>query len=76
MPSEPTAVARLVGKNVAKHILGKQHVEIGGTRQQRHGGGVHQHVRKLYIRITLPDASDHIPPQARTVEHVGLVNRK
>ena len=37
----------LVGEDVAEHVLGEEHVEVGGARDQLHRGVVDEHVLEL-----------------------------
>ena len=49
---------RLVAEDVAEHVLGEDHVEVGRARDELHGGVVHQQVLEL-------DAAGSRRPRAR-----------
>ena len=66
---------RLVGKDVAEQVFRQQHVERTRARQQVHRGRVHQHVLEPYIgKFLAYHPRYHFPPQARGVQHIGLVD--
>ena len=65
----------LVREDVAEHVLGQDHVEVGRPRYQLHGRVVDQHVLERDARVVRRDALDHLAPEARRLEDVGLVDR-
>ena len=66
--------SRLVGKNVAEHILGKEHVEIRWPHDQQHGRCINIHVRELDVAVILANPCDHFAPQPRALQHVALIH--
>ena len=46
-----------------------------GGCDELHGGVVDEHVLQLDVRVVLRDAVDLLAPEARGLEHVGLVHR-
>ena len=51
LPSRPDRARDhrgLVGEDVAEHVLGQDHVEVAGARDQLHRGVVDQHVLELH----------------------------
>ena len=66
--------AGLVGKNVAKHIFGEQHIEVCRPRHQCHRGRIDIHVGELHVGIVLPNSRDDIAPQTRAIQNVGLID--
>ena len=67
--------AGLVAEHVAEQVLGGDHVELLGLADELHGAVVHEHVAHLDVRVALRDADGDGAPQARALEHVGLVDR-
>ncbi len=66
----------LIGQDVAKHVLGDRDVEITRSADQMHGGGIHQHVLEVHVReLVAHRALGHLAPQARSLQHVGFVDR-
>ncbi len=65
---------RLVGEDVAEHVLAEDHVELLRPLDQLHGGVVDVHVGQFHIRIFLGDAGDDLAPEHRGGEDVGLVD--
>ena len=67
---------RLVGEDVAEHVLHHHHVEIARAPDEMHGRGVHQHVLVGDIgELAGHDPIDHRAPEARCLQHVRLVDR-
>ena len=66
---------RLVAEHVAEEVLGGDDVELLGVADELHGAVVHEHVAHLDVRVALRDPDGHGAPQARALEHVGLVDR-
>src|SRR6266853_1047777 len=66
--------AGLIGKDVAEHVFGEDHVELGGLDDQRHGGRVYVHVGELYIGKIAGDASDDFSPETRALQNIRLVD--
>src|ERR1035438_10189186 len=68
--------AGLVGQDVAEHVLGEDDVEFGGLEDERHGGRVHIHVRKLDIGKIAGDASYDFTPKPRALQNIRLIDRE
>ena len=68
----------LVGQDVAEHVLGDRHVEVARAADQVHRRRVDQHVLELHVGklVAHRRASRDLAPQARGLEHVGLVDRR
>ena len=49
-PSEPGQHRGLIGQDVAKHVLGDEHVKVARPADQMHGGGIHQHMVERHVR--------------------------
>ena len=65
-----------VGEDVAEHVFRHDHVEVARPLQKMHGGRVHQHVLEAHVgKFAGHDPIDHRAPEARGLEHVGLVDR-
>ena len=65
----------LVGQDVAKHVLGDHHVEVGRAADQLHGRVVHQQVLDFHIGVfLLADAVHNLAPHAAGFKHVGLID--
>uniref|UniRef100_A0A914Y8I1 Uncharacterized protein n=1 Tax=Panagrolaimus superbus TaxID=310955 RepID=A0A914Y8I1_9BILA len=66
---------RLIGEDVAEHVLGDDHVVLARLGQQVHRHRIDQLVFQCHVRELLaPDACRHVTPQARGFQHVGLVH--
>jgi hypothetical protein len=44
-----------VGQDVAEHVFGDDHIHPGGTGDQAHRSGIHQHVLQFDIRVLRAD---------------------
>ncbi len=66
---------RLVREHVAEEVLGDDDVEVGRPADELHGGVVDQHVLELHPGVGRGRADDLLSPEARRLEHVGLVDR-
>ena len=66
--------AGLVGEDVAEHVLGDDHVEMGRLAYDLHRGVVHEHEFQLHFGVPGRHILRDLPPQARGFEHVGLVH--
>src|SRR6266545_4459509 len=64
----------LVGQDVAEGVLGHDGVEVRRLVHERHRAVVHEHVLELHLGIVLRHARDHLAPQLRHYEHIGLVH--
>ena len=67
---------RLVAEDVAEHVLGQDHVEARRLRDELHRRVVDEQVVELDVGELGRDALDGLAPQARRLEHVGLVHRR
>ena len=65
---------RLVAQDVAEHVGGDDHVELAGVADELHRAVVDVHVLEIHVRIIAPHLGDHIPPEFRGLEDVGLVH--
>ena len=66
---------RLVGEDVAEHVLGDDHLEVARRGDQLHRARVDEDVLELDVRELLGvDAGDDLAPEPARVEHVGLVD--
>ena len=75
IPMEPVIIAASSREDVAEQVLGDDHVEVGRAADQLHGGVVDEHVLQLDVRVRRGGLDDLLAPQARGLEHVGLVHR-
>ena len=66
--------ARLIGENVAEHVLSNHHVELAGVFHKLHGAVVHQHILVLHVGILLRQPVHDGAPQAGGFQHIGLVH--
>ena len=64
----------LVRQDVAEHVLGNDHVELGGVLDDLHGAVVHEHLAVFHIRVFGLQAVHHASPQAAGVQNVCLVH--
>ena len=64
----------LVRQDVAEHVLGNDHVELGGVFDDLHGAVVHEHLAVFHIRVFGLQAVHHASPQAAGVQNVCLVH--
>ena len=74
-PQRPGQHRRLVAEDVAEEVLGDDRVELGGARDELHRGVVDQQVLELDVGVLGGDPGDHLAPEPRGLEHVGLVDR-
>ena len=75
IPSEPVSIAdsslRMSPKRFSVTITSKS----AGPRDELHRGVVDEQVVELDVGVVGGDAGDHLAPEARGLEHVGLVDR-
>ena len=65
---------RLVGENVSEEIFREHHIVAGGLGDDVHGEGIHQGVLERDLGEFGGDAGDHLTPEARGLQHVGLID--
>ena len=65
---------RLVAQNVAEQVLRDDHVERCGIGHQPHRRVVDVKVLQRNVRVVGRDPGNHVPPELRYLEHVGLVD--
>src|SRR5262249_35946441 len=75
-PERPHYRPSLVRQNVAKHVLGHNHIKARRTRYQRHRARIHQLVVEGNIRILRRYSIDCFAPQLRALEYVAFVDRR
>ena len=65
----------LIGKNVAKHVLGYDHIKTCRVGNEVHGSGVHQDVLVgQVLKLGLHNLFGDLAPQSRCGHDIGLVN--
>ena len=68
---------RLVAEDVAEHVLGQDHLEVAGRRDQLHRGVVDEQVLELDIReLVAVNLAHDLAPEPAGLEHVGLVDAR
>ena len=67
-------LAGLIGENIAEHVLGDDHVELGGIFADLHGAVVHEHLAVFHFGVFGGQAMHHRTPQTAGIQHVGLVH--
>ena len=65
---------RLIGENVAEHVLRYDNVKLAGVPDDLHGAVVHQHVLVGHVGVFLRQTVHDGAPQAAGLQHVGLVH--
>lgn len=75
-PSDPCQHRRLVGKYVAKGVLGEDDIELPRIHDKLHRAIIDEHVDKLDIGIIDGDTMHDLSPETPRVEHVGLINTR
>ncbi|MPN47133.1 hypothetical protein SDC9_194733 [bioreactor metagenome] len=68
-------LACFVGENIAEHVFGGDHIELGRVFDQLHGAVVDQHVGIFHLKIVFPHSVKDFSPEPRGVQNIGLVNR-
>ncbi len=66
---------RLVAEDVAEEVLGDDHVELRGPRDELHRGVVDEQVVERDVGVVGGDGGDDLAPEPRGLEHVCLVHR-
>jgi len=64
----------LVRQDVAEQVLGDDHVEAARVPHQQHRARVHELVDQRHVGEALGHLLDHLHPELRGLEHVGLVH--
>ena len=75
-PSEPGEHGRLVGEDVAEHVLGHDDVERARRRDEAHRARIDELVLEAHARLLRRHLDGDLAPQARRLEHVRLVDRR
>ena len=66
---------RFVSQNIAEHILGHDHVELGRPLDEHHRHRIDQNVLELNIWIGGPNFGHDLAPQSRRFDNVRFVDR-
>ena len=67
-------LAGFVAQNIAKHVLGHNHVKLAGVLADLHGAVVHKHLAVLHFGVLGLQAMHHGTPQAAGIQHVGFIH--
>ena len=65
--------ARLIRKNIAKHILCKDHIKLSRIVNKLHSAIVNQHMLQSYLRVVLCHFFHNLSPEPGRVQHIGLI---
>ena len=70
-------LSRLIGQDVAEHVLRHHDVKVCRSTDELHGGVVDEQVLKLHVGVLLVLHAMHdLAPHAARLQHVALINAR